>query len=808
MRFLLILGLACCSWLPAVARAVEVAQLDGRLPLGRHAYVLQLSDADLDAWLQDPGAILAARTASLPDTQNLDSLLLRNPAGAGWQRNRSDKLQLQSPGRLSWVVLDLKYSGRQTLDAVLELTGIDGLSWQYLDPAGKVVSHADDFSKPRAGRPYFDAKAVLPLQLQPGQQLRLHIAAFSLTSPRFAALNLWDAEAFRSQRLIQHLFDGAYFGLVFALLLYCLFLFVALRQYTYLFFAAFVAASAGMIYVGSGISLVVGLQHPLPAALPATWLFQGLVGMFGSLFSIALLNIRRTNRALFILWLAVAGINLLGTPWLLLATHAGGFSATDISSSVNLVTAAWIFNQLVNLATLWHYRHHYRLVLYWFLAVTLHTWALAFWPILLNSAFNPVFAPYHYAQLATLVDTLLMAYLIAHNLRNEQASRLRAQQSAVENLRLAHDIERAKSNFVATVGHDLRSPVQAISHFTQSLKLGTDAAQHANLDKIDDNIRVISELLDGMVKLSQTEWQGLKPRRSDLSLGKLLQEMHAEFAPRVGQRGLRLHIDDTACWVSSDRVCLSQILRNLIDNALKFTEAGAITLSVSDSGNRVMLRVQDTGCGIPEAALPRIFDEFFQVPGSTTGGVGLGLSIVARLARLLDIGIEVRSTPAAGTCFELGIPRAGFQAEAPAATAAEPAPADERAPGSLQGLRVLLLGDSAAADNALATLLQRWGAELSRLDSPLALLVHLREELLLCDLILADHATCRHLLEQLQPDDAELLQGSVPLFVEYPSEQAAAAAVMAVPQLAVTRTMSPMQFRSLVQRNLRRSTPA
>lgn len=803
---LLVLVLLCLCRMPP-AFAVELPSLDARQPLGQHAWIqAQTLEASAE-WLAAPGPWLELRAATLGEAP-LPELLPGQEADS-WRRNERDRLLLNAPGRLSWVVLDLRYTGPAVQDAVLDLSGLDGVAWQYLDHEGRLQRHADDFSAVRGGRPYFDTNAVLPMQLVPGHSYRVHLAAFTVTAGKHVTFTLWNADAFRAQRLAQQLFDGVYFGLVCALLLYSLFLGVAMRQYTYLFFALFIASSAGLIYLGSGLSPAFGLHNSLSSTLGLTFLFQGLVGVCGGLFSIALLNIRETNRRLFQLWLAVLALTLLATPSVMYLARAGGYSTDDISSTFAVVILVWLCNQLVNFVTLWHYRHHSRLVLYWFMAVTLHTWVLAFWPLLLNSSINIPFAPYHLAQLATLVDTLLMATLIAHDLRSEHNSRLKAQQSAVENLRLAHDIERAKSNFVATVGHDLRSPVQAISHFTQSLKLQVDTGQRANLDKIDENLVMISDLLDGMVKLSQTEWQGLKPKQVEVPLGHLLQELHSEFAALAEKRGLQLDCDDTRASVGSDRVCLSQILRNLIDNALKFTTSGGVRIKVSTTGDSVVLRIEDSGCGIPESALPHIFDEFYQVPGSgdRAGGVGLGLSIVARLARLLDIQLKVESTPGVGSSFELVIPRARVQDEA-AAPAVSTLP-EERRPGSLQGLRVLVLTGNDSSPDTLADLLQRWGAKLQVLDSPHTLLVHFREELLLCDLLLAEQASFTHLLAHLGADDRDLLlQCTAPCFISYPAGEAAAPARVDHPHVAVAANISAMQFRSLVQRNLNRSAAA
>lgn len=641
-----------------------IQELNGpelRMPLGQHAYIADIPASRRDAWLAAPLDTFQAMVDAFPDPTDLTTLTISPSGDTRWRKNTTDKLFLNAPSRLSWIIIDLAYTGTEAKTFMLDLTGIDGISWFYRDHQGNPVSFADSFGEPQGGRPVFNTKTVMPLSLQPDQDYRLHIAAYTVTDAKYATADLWEGEAFRAQKLHQHIIDGAYFGLALALILYNLFLFAALKRYTHLFFSLFVAGSAGMIYVGSGLSLVFGLQNTFTQALPLAYAFQGLILLAGALFSMSLLNIKNTNRFLYYVWITIILLDVILIPAIVIMARGGGYSPIDVGITFDITVFLWLAHQCANIGTIACYWNKSSMARYWFLAITLHTWALAIWPIILNSSINFPFPPYHLAQFATLFDTVLLSALIAFNFRSEHR---KAKEKSIENLRIAHSMEKAKTDFINTVSHDLQSPVQAIRHFMVSLRYELPGTAHKTLNKIDDNLTNITELLDSMVELSHSQWRAMHPRMEAVDLARLFPELKAEFSARAAEKNLSLQFDESDSHVLSDRIGLGQILRNLVDNAIKYTQNGYVNVAVEEAPESVTIRVKDSGRGIPKHELETIFNDFYRIDtdGENIAGIGLGLSIVSRLTKLLGIDMQVSSDLHSGSCFELKIGRAAVEA--------------------------------------------------------------------------------------------------------------------------------------------------
>ena len=771
---------------------VQITDSTIRTPLGRSAFIADLPAELLDDWLASPGAGLQNLVNQFPGTSTLPDLVTTPATGLAWRSNDTDKIHLRSPSRLSWIVVDLFYTGALETTFMLDLTGVDGVAWSYRDAFGTQIGSADDFNAPQGGRPIYDAKVVIPVRLAPGQTTRLHISALTVTDEKFASFILLSPDQYRAQRLKQYVLDGAYYGLVLALILYNLFLYFALRRSTYLYFCLFAAASAAMIYVGSGLSLVFGLQNTFPLSLPLVYLIQGLVCISGALYSMHLLNINSRDKPLFLLWTGVILINLIVTPWLVYSARDGGFSTDSISVTFEITVLLWLLNQLVYLTTLAVYWRQSLLTRIWFLGITIHTWAMGVWPIILNSAINIEFAPYHLAQLATLINTILLSALIAQQFRTEQTARVHAQQKAVENLRMAHDLQRAKSNFVANVGHDLRAPIQAISHFTEALRFRLPGQEQDILEKINSNTNKVSELIDSMISLSHVEWQGTHPRLTLVSLNDLFNELKTEFSAGVATKRLRLFIDETDQYVLSDRVCLGQIFRNLIENAIKYTDQGEIRIVITDGPETVDIVVWDTGRGIPDEKMPHIFEEFYQVHEPDSSGVGLGLAIVARLCRLLDINISVASTFGYGTRFTLQIKK-GLPDKA-AEPPDEKATSNQAPVSSLTDLKVAVIGQSDSLTD-LSAMLVTWGADVQVMASSIELQKYLNQKQLVVDVILVDQSSFGESQRLIQGALKQSLTVVVSNTGHLPADEQHNAGVV-----SVSSGISPMQFRSLIQR--------
>jgi len=287
----------------------------------------------------------------------------------------------------------------------------------------------------------------------------------------------------------------------------------------------------------------------------------------------------------------------------------------------------------------------------------------------------------------------------------------RARAAADEARENADRANLGKSRFLATASHDLRQPLQALSLLTGGLRRvvkDPDAAEA--LEQQEQAIGAMSRLLNALLDISKLESGAIKPEPTDFLVAQLFEELRRDFATVAQSKGLELLIErcGTAA-VHSDPSLVQQILRNLVSNAIKYTHEGWVRLRCLQDAAFVRLEVLDTGIGISSEQLPHIYEEFFQVgvaSNSTREGYGLGLSIVQRLVKLLQLELEVHSEPGKGSSFALRLPASRAHAVAagnrPAATA-HAAPA--------QRARVLLVEDDPSVRAATQMLLRVEGYE-------------------------------------------------------------------------------------------------
>jgi PAS domain S-box-containing protein len=229
----------------------------------------------------------------------------------------------------------------------------------------------------------------------------------------------------------------------------------------------------------------------------------------------------------------------------------------------------------------------------------------------------------------------------------------------------AETANQAKSIFLANMSHELRTPLNAIIGFTRLVKRRCKdilPQRHAdNLDKVLVSADYLLELINSVLDLAKIEAGRIDVQPVTFDLDPLVDVCLETVRPLIKNQHLRLvkHVDPGLPMLSTDRDKLRQILINLLSNAIKFTEQGTVTVSARCVDQRLVLAVADTGIGIPEEALERIFLQFQQVDNSTTrqyGGTGLGLSITRHLTRLLNGEVTVESTVGVGSTFTVTVP--------------------------------------------------------------------------------------------------------------------------------------------------------
>ncbi|MEO8307355.1 MAG: ATP-binding protein [Pseudomonadota bacterium] len=296
----------------------------------------------------------------------------------------------------------------------------------------------------------------------------------------------------------------------------------------------------------------------------------------------------------------------------------------------------------------------------------------------------------------------------------------------------------AKSRFLATASHDLRQPLQALALLNGSLRRTVhDEDAREALDQQDQAIGAMSRLLNALLDISKMESGAVQVQITDFDVAPLLQEMQVEFSSLAFSKQLRLELHLEHAGLRSDRTLIAQVLRNLISNALKYTDRGSIRIACRRQDANVCIDVTDSGIGICSDDLPFIFDEFYQVGVSTHSsreGYGLGLSIVQRVMRLLGLVVTVKSELGSGSTFSIHIPAAT------AGTVADTAPL-ARVPGPITGGRhrhILLVEDDAGVRKATRLFLKGEGYEVTAAAS-LAEALALTASLTTLELIITDY---------------------------------------------------------------------
>lgn len=225
----------------------------------------------------------------------------------------------------------------------------------------------------------------------------------------------------------------------------------------------------------------------------------------------------------------------------------------------------------------------------------------------------------------------------------------------------AEKADLTKSRFLAAASHDLRQPLQSLSFLHAALRRRVkDKEAAALIAKAERTSETMVGLLSALLDINQLETGALQPELADFPIKELFDTLNNEFADWAENKGLSWRVVRCGVAVHSDRRLLEEMVRNLLSNAVRYTDTGKIMLGCRRRGNRVRIEVWDTGVGISEGQVARIFEEYSQAEnGGGRGGLGLGLAIVQRLGVLLRHPINVRSRVGKGSVFSIEVPLAG-----------------------------------------------------------------------------------------------------------------------------------------------------
>jgi two-component system, sensor histidine kinase len=347
--------------------------------------------------------------------------------------------------------------------------------------------------------------------------------------------------------------------------------------------------------------------------------------------------------------------------------------------------------------------------------------------------------------------------------RRRAAAELNAARESADAARQLADVARdtadrasqSKSRFLATASHDLRQPLQTLALLNGTLRrVVTDPDAAQALEQQEQAIGTMSVLLNTLLDISKLESGAISPQTRDFELAELFANLEKEFAVQAVHKGLRFEIEPCRQLVRSDPALVGQILRNLISNAIKYTNKGRVCVRCLCESGLARIDVQDTGIGIATEQLPHICSEFYQVgipANASREGYGLGLSIAQRLVNLLMLKLDIRSELDNGSTFSLSLPAidgapAGGYATSPG-TMARP----ERPVGQV---RVLLVEDDEGVRRATRMLLRVEGYAVTAVASLAEALQHVSAgnalDLLISDYHLAGGVTGIHAVSALR----------------------------------------------------------
>jgi signal transduction histidine kinase len=326
---------------------------------------------------------------------------------------------------------------------------------------------------------------------------------------------------------------------------------------------------------------------------------------------------------------------------------------------------------------------------------------------------------------------------LTHQLMQEVSQRRQAEKALLAAKAEAEQANLGKTRFLAAATHDLYQPLNAARLFVGALADEPPTARSREfLGRINAALDTVDELLGALLDISKLDAGAWPVNLADVAIAPMLARLAEEYRPQAHEAGLDLRVAACSAIVRTDRCLFERALRNLISNAIRYTAEGRILIGCRRRGRHVAVQVWDSGIGIPEPMRRVIFAEFQRLGSAPHGdgkGLGLGLAIVDRIARLLDLGIEVTSVVGRGSCFSLSVAASaeGIHAETATVAPVEPAGIGSKCIAMIDNDESVLAGMRAVIDG--------WGCRLLAATSSERALAALEAAGAVPDLVVADY---------------------------------------------------------------------
>ena len=695
MRYLLMLLL---SWLPVWAGAVEFDQNTRSLPLGRVLQVFE--DVRGDASIDEVSAPAMA-SRFVPHEQAA--------LNAGYSRS------------VFWLKVDLQYRPKgvaRQQDWLLELAypPLDHLDLYLPDSSGHYyLAQRTGDALPFSSRQVRQNNYLFNLDFTPGERQVLYLRLQSEGSIQ-APLTLWSSQAYLEAQPVRFYVLGMIYGVLLGMLVYNLFIYLSVRDTSYLYYIFYIAAFGLYQLSVNGAAVQYFWPNNPWWANASTPFLIGAAAFFGSLFSRSILQTARRNR-----WLDRLLVVLIGCSALVMLLSL----VSEYALALRLATAlALAFILSIFAAGIVTWAGGLRVARYFVIA-----WSAFLLGGLINTLMVLGYLPHMFltmyaSQIGSAVEVCLLSLALADRInamREEQASNLSEVGHKLEQLnqQLARS-NRLKDEFLATLTHELRTPMNGV---IGSLELMNTVQLDPELEQYQQtaagSARDMMRMVNGILTLTELQAGRLKPDEQVFSLHKLLGTVHRQFAVQAYSKGLSFTLEGLEAL--PDRLCgdgprLAQCLECLLDNALKFTRAGAVILRVRGqklASGEVGLTfvVIDTGIGFARLEDARLYQRFFQLDGSMTrqyGGLGIGLAICRQLVEVLGGQMTHESEPGCGSRFQIDLQMHPVPGGPPCPLVVRRRP---------QECRVLVVDDNSVSQLVVRGMLLKLGYQVRTADS-------------------------------------------------------------------------------------------
>jgi len=301
--------------------------------------------------------------------------------------------------------------------------------------------------------------------------------------------------------------------------------------------------------------------------------------------------------------------------------------------------------------------------------------------------------------------------------------------------KIADHNNAAKSRYLATASHDLRQPLNAMGFFVEALQYEKDPVKIQQLIKrVSQSSEALGNLIGSLLDISRIEAGVMEPRQGHFILNDLFADIVQQFTDQACDKGLSFDVKPCLQTVYSDKGMLGRILRNLVSNAIHYTEHGFINISGTIESGLVVINISDSGTGIAEENIDKVFHEFFRISKGAyepSQGLGLGLSIVDGLCRLLGHEIKIHSEPGIGSVFSVKVSQGNLNM---VTTTSEPM----NISGGVMA-KVMILSDGSESVDNVSEAMRRWGYSVADFTDSREGLVFLESEDFIPDLIIMDN---------------------------------------------------------------------